>query len=132
MRPEPEDWMYEAAADLQAAENLTRAGSFSRAVFLARQAVEKASKAGCREAQGGMPPRIHRLRPLAELAFGESAEEILEHLEVLEPHYVMPSYPSAELPRPSDSYGYSDAEEAVTVCSELLMWVRERLQESDS
>ena len=131
MRPEPEDWMYEAEADLRAAENLTRTGDFSRAVFLARQAVEKALKAGCREAQGEMPPRIHRLLPLAELAFGESAEEIENRLEVLEPHYVMPSYPSAELPRPSDSYERSDAEEAVATCCELLMWVQSRLQESD-
>ncbi len=132
MRPTAEDWMHEAGEDLRAAEDLLQSGRFSRAVFHARLAVEKALKAGCREAQGAMPPRMHSLRPLAELAFGESAEEILAQMDVLEPHYTLPSYPSPELPRPSDSYERSDAEEAVTLCSELLMWVRGRLQESDS
>ena len=132
MRPTADDWMHEAEDDLRAAEDLLQTGRFSRSVFLARQAVEKALKAGCREAQEEMPPKIHQLRPLAEIAFGEAAEEIWNSLRVLEPHYIMPAYPSTELPRPSDSYERSDAEEAVTLCSELLMWVRGRLQESDS
>ncbi len=128
--PTAEDWMHEAEADRAAASDLTATGHFSRAVFLAGQAVEKALKAGCQAALGEMPPRIHRLRPLAELAFGTAAEEILDSLGVLEPHYVMPSYPTVKLPRPSESYKQSDAEEAVKVCSELLTWIRSRLPES--
>jgi len=131
VRPRADDWMHEAEEDLRAAEDLLRTGRFSRAVFHARLAVEKALKAGYREARGAMPPRMHSLRPLAEMAFGESAEEILAQMDVLEPHYTLPSYPSPELPRPSESYERSDAEEAVTVCSELLTWVRDHLPESD-
>lgn len=130
--PTAEDWMAEAEEDLAAARTLMASAHYSRAIFHAQQCVEKGLKAAYVALQGNVPPRIHRLRPLAYMAFGDSADEVRLALEELEKHYTTSRYPVEVGMRPSDNYTQEDAEEAVTQCSELLTWIRSRLPESGS
>lgn len=132
MGPQPEDWMAEAGEDLATARDNAENGHFSWAVFCAQQSVEKALKGAYLQLREDTPPMIHRLRPLAQMVFGEAADEVSAELAALERHYTTTRYPVSVVPRPSEHYTQDDAEEAVTLCCELLMWVQRRLTENDS
>ncbi len=86
-------WWDSAEEDLVVAESLVSAGHYRYAAFLCHLAVEKSLKAVI--SRTGMPPRIHNLTRLAELAQfkDQMAREQFEVLDLLEPMNIEGRYP---------------------------------------
>lgn len=69
MNPQAESWYKQARYDLETAEDLYRLNRWAASVLLAQQAAEKALKALIvANMGGGVPPRIHSIQKLADVA----------------------------------------------------------------
>ena len=74
------EWLSHGSRDIHAARTLLNGGDYEWALVLCQQAIEKTLKALVLHNTGEMPPRIHRLLALAELArvkFPEESEELV-------------------------------------------------------
>ncbi|MBI5153709.1 HEPN domain-containing protein [Candidatus Poribacteria bacterium] len=86
-------WVCQARYDLDTARAMQDAGRYLYVLFCCQQAVEKALKAVIVQKTGEHPPRIHKLRRLAEIAGLQTAPEQDKLLAVLSSFYVESRYP---------------------------------------
>jgi HEPN domain-containing protein len=129
MHAQAQDWWQEALADLEAARTLRRGKHFNNAVYLARQAVEKALKSCYPALKSEMPPRAHGLRTMAGELFGSVPREVRSVLGNLDGEYTTTRYPSNVYARPSEAYTKMDADMAVEGAEEVLAWLSRLLEE---
>lgn len=127
MRTEARLWIDDAHYDLDTARDMLEHGRWNYAVFLARQAVEKALKAGYLVLLQQPVPWEHNLLELARNCLGEEIPEAIRRaLTLLNPHYTVARYVDAALGRPADLYDRSFAEMALRGATEVLAWVESR------
>ena len=88
-----EQWVERAEYDIQTAEAMFKAGRYLYVLFCCQQAVEKALKAVIVKKTGKMPPRIHNLPRLAEVARIETNSEQARFLAELSAYYIQTRYP---------------------------------------
>jgi HEPN domain-containing protein len=86
-------WAERARYDLDTANAMFRAGRYLYVLFCCQQAVEKALKAVIVKRTGTLPPRIHNLSRLAEVAEIESDHEQSQFLSELSAYYIQSRYP---------------------------------------
>ncbi len=115
-------WRAGAREDWDVAEQLVAAGRPRYGLFFAHLAVEKAIKAMvCRET-GDLPPRIHHLVRLAELAALEVTPVQIDLLAELNAFQIEGRYPDALTPPPS----MVEAQAYMKGAGELLEWLMNR------
>ena len=121
-----ERWWAYAERDLETARVLLAAGRWGGVSFFAQQAVEKGLKALLVRASGGLPPRVHDLVRLAELA-GVS-EDLWSELDDLSRAYVLTRYPDA-VPGDTSDYGIDRmaAQRHLRLAEMVLQWTNQRL-----
>jgi HEPN domain-containing protein len=88
-----EQWAERARYDLDTADAMFKAGRYLYVLFCCQQAVEKALKAVIVETTGKLPPRIHNLPRLAEVAKIKSDHEQARFLGELSAYYIQSRYP---------------------------------------
>lgn len=82
-----------ARYDLETADAMLKAGRYLYVLFCCQQAVEKALKAVIVKKTGELPPRVHNLLRLAEVAEIASDPERLRFLGELSGYYIQSRYP---------------------------------------
>ncbi len=86
-------WAERAQYDLDTADAMYEAERHVYVLFCCQQAIEKAIKAVIVKKTGEMPPRIHNLLRLAEVAGIESDQEQTHLLTRLSGYYIQSRYP---------------------------------------
>ncbi len=125
----PTNWLAFAKDDLTAAHVLMARELFHLTCFHAQQAVEKTLKA-CIIHHEATAPKTHALLELYERLVSRVPEihKYRGGLEALDQYYIPTRYPDA-LPGflPEGLPNKKDAEEAISIASELLALVREHI-----
>ncbi|MHB9027201.1 MAG: HEPN domain-containing protein [Candidatus Latescibacterota bacterium] len=88
-----QNWIDQAKYDLDAAQVMLNACRYIYVFFLCQQAVEKALKARIVGLTGELPPRIHNLIKLAEIAEVELNFEQTRLYKELSTYYIQTRYP---------------------------------------
>jgi len=87
------EWAERAQYDLATADAMFQAGRYLYVLFCCQQAAEKALKAVIAKKTGELPPRVHNLLRLAEVAGIESSQEQIHFLSKLSGYYIQSRYP---------------------------------------
>lgn len=127
MRPEAEDWFYEACVDLEEASDALEKGRHNWACFAAQQAAEKALKAAYLTLRRKRFPRTHDLLDLYSELSGLLEIPGKEKLGLLSSFYEVSRYPNAGVRRPSKSISREVAEEMVSLAKTVVKMVGDRL-----
>ena len=112
-------WRSGAEEDMAAAGSLLEKGHPRHALFFAHLAVEKMVKALVVKATDGVPPKIHDLLRLAELAGLAPSDERREFLAYLQRYCLEGRYPDRRPAAPSGR----DAEAVLHRAEEVLEWL---------
>ncbi|MEN6575948.1 MAG: HEPN domain-containing protein [Phycisphaerales bacterium] len=86
-------WVEQAQYDLETARAMLASGRYLYVLFCCQQAVEKALKAVIVRRTGGMPPRVHNLLRLAEVADACPDQQQGRFLGELSAYYIQSRYP---------------------------------------
>jgi HEPN domain-containing protein len=125
-----QDWLKQAARDLQMAENARNGGYHEWACFVAQQAAEKAVKAlhlHFRQDMWGHAI-VRLLASLPETVL--IPECILENARVLDGYYIPPRYPNSHSEgAPFEYYGSRQSEEAIRYAGEIIQFARAEMAE---
>lgn len=87
-------WTERAQYDLDSAEAMLKAGRHLYVLFCCQQAVEKMLKSVVAQRIHELPPRIHKLVRLAEIAGLEVDEAQTDFLRELSAYYIPTRYPA--------------------------------------
>jgi len=93
MRESSQHWADQARYDLDTAHVMLESSRYRYVLFCCQQAVEKALKAVISENRGQLPPRIHNLLRLAEVAGLNVPGEESQFLAELSAYYIQSRYP---------------------------------------
>jgi HEPN domain-containing protein len=130
VREEAQLWLDDAIYDLESAQVMFDGARYNYAVWLARQAAEKALKAAYLVVLKKPFPRSHNLTELGRALGWGIPQPINEHLQFLNPHYTVTRYVDAVVGKPSDIYDVEIAAEAITKSKEVLDWIINNLKTS--
>ena len=89
----PDSEAERAQYDLDTADAMFKAGRYLYVLFCCQQAVEKVLKAVIVRKTGTLPPRIHNLLRLAEVAGIEPDQDQVRFLGELSGYYIQSRYP---------------------------------------
>ena len=90
-------WINSANHDLDVAETLFKSGKYDWCLYIAHLVLEKTLKAFYVKNVGKLPPRIHDLVRLANMAKIEFDEETLEFLDATNTFNISTRYPDEKL-----------------------------------
>lgn len=121
IREEALNWWREALHNLRQAKKNFEIEEYSVAAFLCHQAAEKALKALYIVRKHRLPPRGHDLLKLGRLV---EADEILDELKILNPHYTIARYPNAANTVPSEAYSREIVERGIGAACKVVGWAR--------
>ncbi|MDJ0274234.1 MAG: HEPN domain-containing protein [Nitrososphaerota archaeon] len=127
LRPEIEDWFYEACVDLEEAEDALSRGRNNWACFAAQQAAGKALKAAYLAIKRRRFPRTHDLLELYLELRGEISVGDEGKIGLLSSFYELSRYPNAGVRRPSRSISSDVAREMLNLAKEVVRTVGERI-----
>jgi HEPN domain-containing protein len=89
----PDRWWEKASYDLETAKAMLVARRFDYVLFCCQQALEKALRALFALRTGELPPRLHSLTRLADVAGVKLPEETAAFFRLLTGYYVESRYP---------------------------------------
>jgi HEPN domain-containing protein len=118
----PQEWANRAADDLDAARLLLDGGRHTHALFCCQQAIEKALKAIIIERTGKLPPKIHALPRLAELAKVTLPQAQLRLIAELSIDYMRTRYPEEEKEL-ADETSREEVETIFEASKEMVQWL---------
>jgi HEPN domain-containing protein len=121
------EWAERAQYDLDTADAMFKAERYLYVLFCCQQAVEKALKAVIAKKTGELPPRIHNLARLAEVAQIESSREDVRFLGELSGYYIQTRYPE-EIRTAGATITRELAQAALGKTEETVTWVLSTLQ----
>lgn len=113
-------WMTSSDEDFAAAESLLEKGHLRHSLFFAHLAIEKVLKAHVTKQTKDIPPRIHNLNRLAEIAgvkLGPEQERFLREFEV---YQLEGRYPDSQQISPD----LGSAREEISRAREILEWLK--------
>lgn len=128
MREEARLWLDDAQYDLESAQIMFGNARNNYAVWLARQAVEKALKAAYLIVLKKAYPKSHNLMELARELKWDIPKSISINMQFLNPHYTVTRYVDAAVGKPSDIYDSDIAEQAIAKSKETLSWINNNLK----
>lgn len=97
MRKQIAYWINSANHDLDVAETLFQSGKYDWCLYIAHLVLEKTLKALYVKNVGKLPPRIHDLVRLANMAGIEFDEETLEFLDAANTFNISTRYPDEKM-----------------------------------
>jgi len=118
-----EFWKVSAEEDFAAAESLLEKGHFRHCLFFAHLAVEKMLKAHVTRQTNDIPPRIHNLVRLAEIAGLKLELEQENFLREFGIYQLEGRYPDSEQISPD----LDAAREEISRAREMLKWLKTQL-----
>ena len=89
----PWQWADQARYDLETADAMLKAGRYLYVLFCCQQAVEKVAECSHCPKDGRIPPRVHNLVRLAEVAEIASDSERIRFFGELSGYYIQSRYP---------------------------------------
>ena len=119
-------WAEWAHYDLDSAQAMLKSGRYLYVLFCCQQAVEKMLKAIIAERTKGLPPRIHQLMRLAEVAGLEVSGERAEFLRELSAYYIHTRYPE-EIKDLASQAKKEEAQRVLDHTEEVLRWLSSML-----
>ena len=90
-------WLNSASHDLDAAETLFQNEKYDWCLFIAHLVLEKALKAFYIKNTGELPPRIHDLVRMVDMANIEFEEDTLEFMDAVNTFNISTRYPDEKL-----------------------------------
>lgn len=118
-----EFWKASAEEDFAAAESLLEKGHFRHCLFFAHLAVEKMLKAHVTRQTNDIPPRIHNLVRLAEIAGLKLKLEHEDFLREFGIYQLEGRYPDSGQISPD----LDTAREEISRATEMLKWLNKQL-----
>jgi HEPN domain-containing protein len=118
-----EQWTERARYDLDTADAMFKAGRYLYVLFCCQQAVEKALKAVIVTRTGQLPPRIHKLVRLSELAGVMIDDKQTQFLRELAAYYIPTRYPE-EVADLASEVKREQAQHVLTQSKEFTQWLR--------
>ena len=115
-------WVDQAQYDLETARAMLTSRRFLYVLFCCQQAVEKALKAVIVRRTGEMPPRVHNLLRLVEVAQVQPDQEQMRLLGELSAYYIQSRYPE-EIKAAGATITRDIADEAMKKTEKILPWV---------
>lgn len=115
-------WAEQARYDLDTARAMFGSGRYLYVLFCCQQAVEKMLKARIAALSGELPPRIHHLVRLAELAGVTPTEERSDFLRELSAYYIQARYPD-EISDLASRVRQEEARRVLEQTAEVLAWL---------
>jgi HEPN domain-containing protein len=120
-----EFWRVSAEEDFSAAESLLEKGHFRHSLFFAHLAVEKMLKANVTKQIKDIPPRIHNLIRLAELAGHKLDAEQEQFLREFNVYQLEGRYPdSHEILLTADF-----VKKEILRAKKMLLWLKKQLSQ---
>ena len=116
-------WRTSSDEDFAAAESLLEKGHLRHSLFFAHLAIEKMLKAHVTRQTKDIPPRIHNLIRLAEIAKLELDTESMELLREFGAYQLEGRYPDSE--QVSVDPGF--ARDEISRTKEILVWLKKQL-----
>jgi HEPN domain-containing protein len=116
-------WMTSSDEDFAAAQSLLEKGHLRHSLFFAHLAIEKVLKAHVTRKTNDIPPRIHNLVRLAEIAalkLDQEQEQLLREFGV---YQLGGRYPDSE----EVSLGSNFAKEEISRAKRMLSWLKKQL-----
>ena len=116
-------WVTSSDEDFAAAESLLEKGHLRHCLFFAHLAIEKMLKAHVTKQTKDIPPRIHNLVRLAEIAdlkLDQEQEQLLREFGV---HQLQGRYPDSE----EFSLGSSFGKKEISRAERMLSWLKKQL-----
>ena len=118
-----EFWKVSAEEDFAAAESLLEKEHFRHCLFFAHLAVEKMLKAHVTQQTNDVPPRIHNLIRLNEIAGLKIDAEQEQFLRKFNVYQLEGRYPDSE----QVSFNLGFAREKMSKVREMLKWLKTQL-----
>lgn len=115
-------WADRAEYDLETARALLASKRYLYVLFCCQQSIEKALKAVIVSKTGELPPRIHNLPRLAELAGLAANQDRMQLLAQLSTFYIQSRYPE-DIDVLAASTTNVDAQKAIRQTEELIKWL---------
>src|SRR3989338_5859406 len=126
MRPDIENWVKQALADMKTAEDCLTAGNYYACAFFAQQSAEKMLKALFMLRFRKMPPKIHDLSKLSDLL--KLPKDMGSIARDLTPESITTRYPDIAGGVPAELYDKNKAQRILASSMRLLKWLRERVK----
>ncbi len=118
-----EQWAKKALYDLETARAMFTSGRHLYVLFCCQQATEKMLKAIIAERTRTLPPRIHQLIRLTELAGLSPDDRQADFLRELSAYYIQSRYPE-EIPQVGGEINETISREILQQTEELLTWLQ--------
>lgn len=122
MAPASEQWMNRAEYDLETAQDMFDSGRYLYVLFCCQQAVEKALKSIISLRMKEMPPRIHHLKRLSEIAGLDMDESKIEFMRELSSYYIQSRYPE-EITNLSSQISQEETQRVLEQTQEIVRWI---------
>ena len=97
MKNQSEYWIQSASHDLDVAETLFQTGKYDWCLFIGHLVLEKILKGLYSKKTGELPPRLHDLVRLADIAGIELDDNTLEFLDSVNSFNISTRYPDEKL-----------------------------------
>ncbi len=123
IRKQIQYWIKGGEEDLDAACSLLEKKHFRHALFFAHLALEKVIKARVTEVTKDVPPRIHDLLRLSDMAKISLSKKQKEFLARFQKYSIEGRYPDVNPPSPT----IQETEIAIEDVREFIQWLRNRL-----
>jgi len=126
VRRESRDWLSQAEADLETANDCFTSRHFYAAAFFCQQAVEKGLKALYIERKRIAPPRTHNLAQISEEL--DAPSDVLSVARSLTPEFVISRYPDAAGGPPYELYDEQNTKPILEGAAEVMSWIRAEIE----
>jgi HEPN domain-containing protein len=117
-------WIDRARYDLDTARAMLASGRYLYVLFCSQQAVEKALIV---QKTDELPPRVHNLPRLAEVAGVELSQERLRFVGQLSAYYIQSRYPE-EIEATGSTVTQELAEEVLDGAEQTISWILSMLK----
>ena len=115
-------WIDQAQYDLETARAMLASGRRLYVLFCCQQALEKALKAVIVRRTGELPPRVHNLLRLAEVAGFAGRPEQVRFFGELSAYYIQSRYPE-EIRAAGSTVTQGLAEEVLDKTEQAIKWI---------
>ncbi len=117
-----EKWVAQSRYDIETAHAMLDTGRYLYVLFCCQQAVEKMLKALIAKRTRALPPRLHNLMRLAEVASLTVPEDTAHLFRRLSDFYIASRYP-AELDKAAWTVNPSQVRQTYADTEEALQWL---------
>jgi HEPN domain-containing protein len=123
-----QQWIDQAAHDLEAARANRQIGFYDTSIVLCQQSAEKYLKALWARQQAATPPRMHDLEQLARTV--SAPANVITASATLADEYLIARYPDVAQTTPYTRYTEADADRHLALAEEVQQWVLTQLPSS--